>query len=79
MTAPRYRTLDGRPLLSGGTEPFSVIRNTVDSLKPGEGLLLVAPFLPSPLIEILQNEGFHARPERMADGSWHTYLSRNKN
>ena len=72
----RLRTLDVRPLLKSGKEPFSVIRSTVDSLKPDEGLLLITPFLPSPLIEILQNESFHARPQRMSDGSWQTCFTR---
>jgi uncharacterized protein (DUF2249 family) len=78
MSAPRFRTLDVRPLIKSGTEPFSIVRKTVDSLKSGETLLLISPFLPSPLIEILQNEGFQARPERLSDGSWQTHLSRGK-
>lgn len=76
MSTPRIRTLDVRPLLKRGEEPFSVIRGTVDSLKPDEDLLLIAPFFPAPIIELLQNEGFHARPERLSDGSWQTTLSR---
>jgi uncharacterized protein (DUF2249 family) len=78
MSIPRFRTLDVRPLLKRGEEPFSAIRGAIDSLKPNEDLLLITPFLPSPLIELLQNEGFHARPERSSDGSWQTFLSRRK-
>jgi hypothetical protein len=33
-------------------------------------------FLPSPMIERLQSEGFQARPERRGDGGWQTYFSR---
>jgi len=78
MSAQRFHTLDIRPLLNHGKEPFSVIRTAVDSLKPSEGLILITPFLPSPLIELLQNEGFHARPERRTDGSWQTAFNRAK-
>ena len=54
----KFKTLDVRPLLAKGTEPFSVIRSRVDALKAGEGLTVIAPFLPSPLIEKLHSEGF---------------------
>ena len=76
MSAHLQRILDVRPLLKTGEEPFSAIRKTVDALKPGETLLLITPFLPSPLIELLQNEKFHACPERRVDGTWQTHFVR---
>ena len=72
MSKPAYRALDVRPLFERGDEPFAVIRKFVDALRANEGLVLIPLFLPSPLIEILQNEGFKARPERRSDGSWQT-------
>jgi hypothetical protein len=48
----------------------------VAAVGAGETLLLVTPFLPSPLIEKLQSEGFSARPERCSDGSWQTSFRR---
>jgi uncharacterized protein (DUF2249 family) len=73
---PKLRTLDIRPLIARGEEPFEKIMRSVASLAPGERLLLVTPFLPSPLIERLQADGFQARPERRHDGSWETQFSR---
>jgi hypothetical protein len=70
------RTLDVRPLLARGEEPFDQIMVAVSALRPDEGFLLVTPFLPSPLIEKLQSEGFRARPERHSDGSWQTQFLR---
>ncbi|MDE3084576.1 MAG: DUF2249 domain-containing protein [Verrucomicrobiota bacterium] len=72
----KYRSLDVRPLIARGEEPFKKIFATVASLAPGEGLALTAPFLPSPLIERLQTEGFSVRTERREDGSWQTFFSR---
>lgn len=72
----KTRTLDVRPLIARGEEPFQKIMRTIASLEPEENLLLVTPFLPSPLIERLQSAGFAARPERMADGSWQTHFLR---
>jgi len=45
-------------------------------LGPDEHLLLLTPFLPSPLIEKMRGEGFSARPERTHDGSWRTLFVR---
>jgi len=72
----KCRTLDVRAMLTRGEEPFSKIMSTVAALGPGENLLLVTPFLPSPLIEKLQSEGFSARPARRNDGSWQTEFLR---
>lgn len=72
----RFRTIDVRPLLKRGEEPFPQIMAAVAELKPGEGLAIVAPFLPSPLIERLHAAGYEARPERGADGSWKTFFWR---
>jgi hypothetical protein len=70
MSAPRFKTFDVRPHLARGEEPFDLIRGRVDALKAGEGVTLVAPFLPAPLIELLKSEGFQSTVERRADGAW---------
>jgi len=71
----KFKTLDVRPILARGVEPFSRIRETVDALQPDEGLSVIAPFLPSPLIEKLASEGFQSRVERHS-GSWITHFWR---
>lgn len=73
--ACRFRSLDVRPLLAAGREPLPVIRRRVDELGPGDGLLVIAPFLPSPLIELLGAEGFRSRVEHAAT-HWRVYFWR---
>jgi uncharacterized protein (DUF2249 family) len=75
MKAPKFKFLDVRPVLARGDDPFSTIRGTVDTLQPGEGLSVAAPFLPSPLIEKLSSEGLYSRVERQLGGSWITHFS----
>lgn len=70
----RFKRLDVRPLLERGGEPLTTIRARVDALETGEGLLLIAPFLPSPLIEKLGSEGFASKFERGAAGEWIVYF-----
>jgi uncharacterized protein (DUF2249 family) len=76
MKSPTFRRLDVRKMLARGIEPFPAIRESLDALEPGEGLAVVAPFLPSPLIEKLSGEGFNSRVEPQPDGSWVTYFWR---
>lgn len=75
-TPPRFRKLDVRPILARGGEPLTAIQNQVAALEPGEGLLIVAPFLPAPLIERLRGEGFEARIERPSQSEWRIYFNR---
>jgi uncharacterized protein (DUF2249 family) len=70
MSSPKFKTLDVRPLLARGEEPISLIRSRVDALPPGQGLTVIAPFLPAPLIEMLKSEGFSTTMERTKDGGW---------
>lgn len=66
----KFKTLDVRSILSAGAEPFAKIRESVDALGDGEGLSVISPFLPSPLIEKLGSEGFQSRVERHVGGGW---------
>src|SRR5665213_569860 len=53
----QFKRFDVRDLIRRGIEPFPEILQRVDRLKAAEGLIIVAPFLPSPLIEKLGSEG----------------------
>ena len=76
MSVTKFKIFDVRPLLARGEEPFAMIRSRVDVLKAGEGVTIIAPFLPAPLIELLKSEGFHSTMEHRADGSWAVNFSR---
>jgi uncharacterized protein (DUF2249 family) len=76
--ARKFKTLDVRPILARGVEPFSKIRESVDALRLNEGLSVIAPFLPSPLIEKLGSEGFQSRVERQVGGGWTVHFWREK-
>ena len=76
MLERKFKTLDVRSILARGVEPFSKIRQTIDALGPDEGLSVIAPFLPSPLIEKLGSEGFESRVERQVGGGWTVHFWR---
>jgi hypothetical protein len=72
----KFKRFDVREMLSRSVEPFPEVRKRVDALKSDEGLIIVAPFLPSPLIEALGAEGFESKVERGAGADWIVYFWR---
>lgn len=72
----QFKRFDVRGLLQRGVEPFPEIHKRVEALKLDEGLIVVAPFLPSPLIEKLAGEGFSSKVERGHGADWMVYFWR---
>lgn len=62
--------LDVRPLLASGQEPFATIMAAVDQLGPEQSLILIAPFKPVPLLNVMLRKGFKSQTELVSDGSW---------
>lgn len=71
-----FKRFDVRPLLKAGGEPLPEILKRVGALKPQEGLVILAPFLPAPLIELLGGQGFASKVELGEGGSWIVYFWR---
>lgn len=70
MKPTAFKTFDVRPHLARGEEPLPLIRSRVDALTTGQGVTILAPFMPAPLIELLKSEGFHSTLEHRHDGTW---------
>jgi uncharacterized protein (DUF2249 family) len=63
-------TLDVRPILSNGGEPFPEIMKAVASLKSGQGLRLLATFKPVPLFSVMQKKGYAHTEKELGKGDW---------
>ena len=72
----RFQRFDVRKLIRQGAEPFPEIHRRVNQLKLGKGLVVIAPFLPSPLIDRLGGEGFKSKVERGSGADWMVYFWR---
>lgn len=72
----KFKRFDVRPLLKGGEEPLPQILKRVQAIRPDEGIIIIAPFLPSPLIELLRSQGFASKIQRGEKGSWMVYFWR---
>lgn len=73
LRAGRVHTLDVRPILAGGTDPFQKIMAELETLKPGQVLEVVNTFEPVPLIKILSKKGYLSKVET-GEGIVRTYF-----
>jgi hypothetical protein len=72
----QFKRFDTREYFRRGAEPLTALRSRVDQLALDQGLIVIAPFLPSPLIEMLRGEGFAAKVERGEGTDWIVYFWR---
>ena len=71
------KTLDVRPLLRAGGEPFAEIMAAVSALAPDQGLRLLATFQPKPLFAVLGRQGFSHEAHEVGGGDWEVLFRRN--
>lgn len=69
-------TLDVRPDIEEGKDPFQKIMKTVQNLQEGDIIKIINSFEPIPLINQLKNKGFSATVERPQPGLVHTYFQK---
>ena len=69
-----FKRFDVRGLLRQGIEPFPEIFARAKALGADNGLIVIAPFLPSPLVERLTGEGFASKVERGQGADWVVYF-----
>jgi hypothetical protein len=69
-------TLDVRPILARGEEPFDTIMKVVATLSPDEPLELFAPFEPVPLFSVLGAQGFRHVAEPIGNGEYRVVFHR---
>ncbi len=76
MTSPASpATLDVRPILAAGGEPFEEIMLAVASLSPGQGLRLLASFKPVPLFGLMSQRGYTHAEREIGGGDWEVTFS----
>lgn len=66
----RAHVVDARPIIEAGDEPFATIMEAADKVKPGEVLVVWAPFEPVPLEGVLTEQGFRFVADEVDPGNW---------
>lgn len=69
-------TIDARPIIASGAEPFETIMAAAGALDDGEELVVLAPFEPVPLEGILSSEGFAYEAEDLGGDDWRVTFRR---
>jgi uncharacterized protein (DUF2249 family) len=69
-------TIDARPIIAAGDEPFDLIMATVAALDDGEELIILAPFEPVPLEGVLGSQGFSYEALELGAGDWQVTFRR---
>lgn len=69
-------TLDVRPMMAAGHEPFDAIMDAVSGLKPDEEFELLAPLEPVPLYQVLGAHGFSHESEALGAGDYRVRFRR---
>ncbi len=76
MPDPERVVLDVRPTIAAGGDPYDEIMTAVESLAPGQPLVIVNSFEPFPLYDRLGARGFGHTIERLPDGDWRVTFRR---
>ena len=69
-------TLDVRPMMAAGNEPFDAILGVVSGLRPEEEFELLAPLDPVPLYQVLGAQGFSHETEALGGGDYRVVFRR---
>ncbi|MDA8400751.1 MAG: DUF2249 domain-containing protein [Actinomycetota bacterium] len=69
-------TVDARPIIASGAEPFETIMAAAGTLCEGEDLVVIAPFEPVPLEGVLSSQGFTYDAEDLGGGDWRVTFRR---
>ena len=69
-------TVDARPLIAAGDEPFDLIMAAVAALGEHEELVVLAPFEPVPLEGVLGAQGFSYEAQEIGANDWRVTFRR---
>ena len=70
------RSFDARQMIEQGGHPLERVTQGVAELAADEVYELITPFVPSPLINLVQGKGFEAHCVNVAPGECRTYFRR---
>ncbi len=70
-------TLDVRPIIAEGKDPFAYINKEAKAIKPNQILLIINDFEPIPLIDFLVNKNFIHWQKQDDEGNFLTYFKLN--
>lgn len=70
------QTIDARPMLAQGVHPKDMVVEALQKMGASDVLLLIAPFMPGPLVEIGRAMGFQTWTRQKSAGHVETYFGK---
>ncbi|HET54777.1 MAG TPA: DUF1858 domain-containing protein [Ignavibacteria bacterium] len=67
---------EAREDLENGNHPAAKVTKDILTLKEEENYLLITPFVPAPLIKIMEEKGFKTYTEKAGDEKFKTFVKR---
>jgi hypothetical protein len=68
------RTLDARPIIAGGGHPLEQVLRELRELHAGSIYLLITPFLPAPLLDLVKKQGHQVWSRKNDEGLHENYV-----
>jgi hypothetical protein len=69
---------DATPMINAGQNPMQEVFIKLDKIKQDEIFMLITPFIPAPIIELIGKKGYAHYCVNMGDEVCHTYFYRNQ-
>ena len=79
MNKDNLVSLDVRPIIESGNDPFKEIMAVVKTLKVDQTLEIINSFEPIPLINKLKRQGYTTWSEKSEDGTSHSFFKKEVN
>lgn len=78
IEAAHIISLDVRAMLAKGNDPLRLIQQHIKELKEGQVLKIINTFEPTPLIKLLEKQGFESYVDHIEKNLIETYFYKNK-
>jgi hypothetical protein len=75
-TAAVVMTLDARPMLDAGEQPLIRVLKDLKELEDTQVYALITPFIPAPMIDVVEKRGFRSWSQREGPEFVRTYFAR---
>jgi hypothetical protein len=67
-------TIDARPMLEQGAHPLNLVMTKLKQMNPGQGFILITPFIPAPLIDTARGQGYRAEFKKISEDQIENYF-----
>lgn len=65
---------DASPVINSGDNPMHQVFNHLEKIRPGEIFLLITPFVPAPIIDLIMKKGYIHYCQKITEELIHTFF-----